>query len=138
MSQVRCACSRLAESSSLYCWQHKNYISSSQIKVKEKAPRILETEPEDWEPKTDEEYYGKIPKNFTYNELKIIMVNGLRKYRDDLILHGEEAPDRAHLEGMLDAWLEHDSVRENKFDYLVTDDNSEQFFADVMGYILDI
>ena len=101
-------CSRKAQVDSLYCWQHQNYVPpiphESKTSTQINSPRNLvtnnatnNTTNEDWEPKPNEKYYGKIPKNITLKKLTHILANGLILYRNDLIQHGEEIPDMNHL-----------------------------------------
>jgi hypothetical protein len=129
-------CSRKPEAGSRYCWQHQNYNANITPEIKYET-KIIENkivEDEDWEPKSDEGYYGKIPANVTLEQLKYILAKGLRAYKADAMAHGYVETDE-NLEGLLDAWFEHDQIREDKFDHLVTDDISEQFYSDVMALV---
>jgi hypothetical protein len=87
---------------------------------------------EEWEPKSDTQYYGKIPAKITIYQLEVILANGLKAYKADALAHGILV-DNEELEGLLDAWFEHDSNKDNKFDWLVTDEDAEQFFTDVLA-----
>jgi len=89
---------------------------------------------EDWEPKSDAQYYGKIPTKVTLDQLEVIMANGLKAYKADALAHGILV-DNNELEGLLDAWLEHDSNTDNKFDWLVTEGDANQFFTDVLALV---
>lgn len=82
----------------------------------------------EWEPRSDEYYYGDIPIHCTLLELRNIMKDGLIKIKREAEEHGEKV-DPDWLSNVLDRWFEHDSNRENKFDYLLDDDDEiEQFF----------
>ena len=87
---------------------------------------------EEFEPKPDQDYYGRIPDDITFEGLIVIMANGLRAYEEDVEAHGEEV---GRLADVLDGWLEHDANTDNKFDHLVTDDRSDEFFNRVVAIV---
>jgi hypothetical protein len=86
-----------------------------------------DTETSEFVPKSDEEYYGEIPNNITLNDLKIIMVGGLKAYRD----HANECGEPFEYSLVLDSWFSNDATGDNKFDYLVSRDDMNEFFEEV-------
>lgn len=94
-----------------------------------------EKEHEEWEPEADDHYYGDIPSDVTFDQLVVIMVNGLYNFVQDARLHGWTSEQIGNADkicdGLLDLWLEHDSLGENKFDHLVDEDMIETFTSQV-------
>jgi hypothetical protein len=74
----------------------------------------------DREPESDNYYYGEVPDDLTLQELSNIMFKGLVKFRKeiDINLTVEDLLD------MMDGWFEHDSNKENKFDYMIDEDSN--------------
>jgi hypothetical protein len=85
---------------------------------------------EEWEPERDEYYYGKIPDNVSRRQLIDIMAKGLIKLRDDYKEHGQPILS-TDLTDALELWFEHDSNSDDNFDYLVSEDEFEDFEDEV-------
>ena len=87
----------------------------------------------DW--KTDSFYYGDIPDGVTRDQLVNIMAAALCKVQADQTADvGQCDPlDEEFIGVLLDAWFEHDSDMENKFDSVVPEDDFEDFIKAVLA-----
>lgn len=83
------------------------------------------------------EYYGEIPKNIDKVKLQSIMQVGLVKYFLDSKLYFENKYELYnHLVDILDNWFNEDFENENKFDYLVTGDDTIEFFNSTISNVI--
>lgn len=96
---------------------------------------------EEWSPKPDNQYYGEILSDITLDELINIMIDGLYNYVIDARNNGWTVDEIGNAEilstNVLDRWIEHDSLEDNKFAYLITDDNSDYFFDKVTEGLIE-
>ncbi len=100
----------------------------------------------DWETKPDDQYYF-IPDGFhccsdahKMSQLSGILARGLKRYFYDVDCHLQSCVECKNAEAanpnsksntafdVLDRWLEHDSLRENYFDYLIPEEETDDFF----------
>ena len=80
--------------------------------------------------KEDSYYYGEIPDGVTRDSLGRIMACGILKYcKESGNLIKEDL-----CKNIVDCWLEHDADRDNKFDFLVEEDD-EEFFEYVWALV---
>ena len=85
------------------------------------------------EMKADDWYYGKIPEECTYENLIVLMAQGLIKFRKDY--HKDEDVKYSEIASIMDLWFEHDAYTDNKFDHLVPEEDFESFEVDVLETI---
>jgi hypothetical protein len=86
---------------------------------------------EEWEPKSDVEYYGLVPWGATMEELVSIMADGVLEYMKDALSH-HVLPSRDMMESVLDSWFEHDANGDDRFDHLVSEEDADTFFDQVL------
>jgi uncharacterized protein involved in tolerance to divalent cations len=84
-----------------------------------------------------EDYYGKIQKNITVGKLVDIMADAFIKYEKDYKDH--EGPEESmNLFETLDYWFEHDPNLKNRFNYIKSEDEFDDFVEKVKIRITEL
>jgi len=98
------------------------------------ATMIDKTKPEpefcNWEPKSDVEYYGRIPEFISLGDLELKMAYGLLSFYNDQVRHGSVCSDNQcqmnttefinSIGDVLDSWFQHDDeIFGDKFSFMV-------------------